>query len=95
MDGERRIVSFRRAKRSQPLRTGPVKDLARYEQGSEDVDTYRHRMIVNALAFLFVIGLITAGIWLAETMADLRRGQDCVLLGRHGCAPIEQSGGRW
>ena len=28
-------------------------------------------------------------IWLADTMADMRRNQDCVLSGRRGCTPVE------
>ena len=55
-----------------------MSDLAKYERG-EEPDDYRHRMLVNAAAFLFVLGLIGAGLWLVDTMADLRRNQDCLL----------------
>jgi hypothetical protein len=66
----------------------PADDLAKYARGGES-DDYRHRMIVNAAAFLFVAALIGAGLWLAQTMAELRRNQDCVISGRRNCAPIE------
>ena len=66
----------------------PVADLAKYERTSEP-DDYRHRMLVNAAAFLFVLGLVGAGLWLAESMAELRRNQDCVLAGHRNCAPFE------
>jgi hypothetical protein len=66
----------------------PADDLAKYARGGES-DDYRHRMIVNAAAFLFVAALIGAGLWLAQSMADLRRNQDCLVSGRRNCAPIE------
>ena len=52
-------------------------------------------MIVNVVAFVFVIGLIAAGLWLAETMAAMRKNQDCVLSGRRGCTPVEVIKDRW
>jgi hypothetical protein len=72
----------------------PVDDLAKFERG-EGVDDYRHRMTVNILAFVFVIALIGAGIWLADTMAQMRKNQDCVLSGRRGCSPVEVTKDRW
>lgn len=93
---ERRVVSFRRRVTVQPTRNPtPVEDLAKYEQSREDGEEYRHRMLVNIVALLFVAALIGAGLWLASTMADMRRGQDCVLSGRRGCTPVEVNGGRW
>jgi hypothetical protein len=68
-------------------RRSPVDDVGKYARGSEN-DNYRHRMMNNLLAFL-VLGLIVyCGIWLANTMAQLRKDQDCVLTGRTNCAPI-------
>ena len=90
-DGEHQILSFRRRPGGvrRPLPTPPpVDDLAKFSRG-DDKDDYRHRMMVNAAAFLFVALLIAAGLWLADTMAALRRGQDCVMSGRRNCAPIE------
>ena len=71
-----------------------VEDLTKYER-SESPDDYRHRMIVNVVAFVFVIGLIVAGLWLADTMAAMRKNQDCVLSGRRGCTPVEVTKDRW
>lgn len=45
-------------------------------------------MLVNAAAFLFVLGLIGTDLGLTETLADLRRNQDCALAGRRNCAPV-------
>jgi hypothetical protein len=92
-DGEARVLKFRRRRggaQSPPLKRTPVADLAKFERGDEP-DDYRHRMLVNAVAFLFVLGLIGAGLWLAETMAELRRNQDCVLAGHLNCLPVEVS----
>jgi hypothetical protein len=71
-----------------------VEDLTKYERDGTS-DDYRHRMIVNAIAFVFVIGLIAAGLWLADTMAAMRKNQDCVLSGRRGCTPVEVTKDRW
>ncbi len=96
-ENERRVVNFRRGRvstRPPADPPTPVEDLAKYER-SEGADDYRHRMMVNIAAFLFVIGLIGAGIWLADTMARMRKDQDCVLSGRRGCTPVEVSKDRW
>jgi hypothetical protein len=97
LDEERgRVVQFRpripRARndnvRPNPQKRSPVEDVGKYARGGED-DNYRHRMVNNLLAFL-VLGLIVyCGIWLANTMAQMRRDQDCVLTGRTNCAPIK------
>jgi hypothetical protein len=69
-------------------------DLAKFEH-RDDADDYRHRMIVNIIAFVFVVGLIGGGLWLADTMAQMRKDQDCVLSGRRGCTPVEYNKDRW
>ena len=96
-ENERRVVNFRRGRagaRPPVEPAAPVEDLSKYAR-SEGADEYRHRMMVNIAAFLFVIGLIGAGIWLADTMARMRKDQDCVLSGRRGCTPVEVSKDRW
>ena len=65
----------------------PVDDVGKYARGSEN-DNYRHRMINNLLAFLVLCLIVYCGIWLANTMAQLRRDQDCALSGRTNCSPI-------
>lgn len=63
-------------------------DLSRYEQEREEPDDFRHRMLANVAAFAFTIALIAIGIWLAKSIMDLRKTQDCVLMGRRDCARI-------
>ena len=46
----------------------PVPDLLKYER-PESIDDYRHRMVVNAIALVFVTLLIFAGLWLVDMMA--------------------------
>jgi hypothetical protein len=63
-------------------------DLSRYEQNREEPDDYRHRMLANIAAFAFTVALTAIGIWLAISIADLRKTQDCVLMGRRDCVRI-------
>lgn len=65
----------------------PASDLSLYQRNAE-ADDFRHRMLANAAAFTFTALLVGAGIWLAVTIADLRKTQDCVLMGRRDCARI-------
>ena len=46
----------------------PVPNLSKYEC-PESIDDYRHRMVVNAIALVFVTLLIFAGLWLVDMMA--------------------------
>jgi hypothetical protein len=45
----------------------PVPGLAKYEC-PESEEEYRHRMMTNAIAFVFTSLLILAGVWLANNM---------------------------
>jgi hypothetical protein len=63
-------------------------DLSRYERPQEEPDDFRHRMLANIAAFAFTVALTAIGIWLAMSIADLRRTQDCVLMGRRDCVRI-------
>jgi hypothetical protein len=63
-------------------------DLSRYERPRDEPDDFRHRMLANVAAFAFTVALTAIGIWLAMSIADLRKTQDCVLMGRHDCARI-------
>jgi hypothetical protein len=94
-DDKGRLLRFRH-RRSEELRNEPtpVEDLAKYQQ-TEGTDDYRHRMFTNIAAFAFVLALIGAGLWLADTMAAMRKNQDCVLSGRRNCAPVEVDRPRW
>jgi hypothetical protein len=63
-------------------------DLSRYERPRDEGDDFRHRMLANVAAFAFTVALTAIGIWLAVSIADLRKTQDCVLMGRRDCAKI-------
>lgn len=84
---EGRVLPFRRPGslfvRNRPP---PVEDLERFER-TEGEDDYRHRMIMNGMAAAVTVLLIVAGIWIANTMAQMRKNQDCVLSGKRNCNP--------
>ena len=61
--------------------------LAKYER-EEGEDDYRHRMKMNVLGLLVTILLVISGIWIADTIAEMRKLQDCFLMGGRNCAPI-------
>ena len=63
-------------------------DLSRYERPRDEGDDFRHRMLANVAALAFTVALTAIGIWLAVSIADLRKTQDCVLMGRRDCARI-------
>ncbi len=65
-------------------------DLSRYERPRDEPDDFRHRMLANIAALAFTIALTAIGIWLAVSIAELRRTQDCVLMGRRDCARISE-----
>lgn len=100
-DGEHRVLQFRRRNPAQrDLRTDVIVqphhegakaeplDLARYERTREEPDEFRHRMLANIAAFAFTIALLAIGIWLAISISDMRKTQDCVSMGRRDCARI-------
>jgi hypothetical protein len=88
-DEEARVVSFRPGRPvSRPPAEPPVEDLTKY-QGKESPEDYRDRMITNVAAFVFLAVLVGAGYWLADTMAQNRKNEDCAASGRRNCIPIE------
>jgi hypothetical protein len=100
-DDDNRVVSLRpgalRPGRSipQPSFAEEPDELKKFEQPREE-DDYRERMITNAIALAFLAFLIVAGVWIANTMAAMRKNQDCVLSGRRGCTPVDaQPAARW
>jgi hypothetical protein len=101
-EGEHRVLKFRPRTlahppgrrgepgdkaREQDARIEP-NDLSRYERDRNEPDDFRHRMLANIAAFAFTVALTAIGIWLAMSIADLRKTQDCVLMGRRDCARI-------
>ena len=101
-DDEHRVLKFRPrtlahppSQRGQFERSAPPEDarhepndLSRYERNRDEPDDFRHRMLANVAAFAFTVALTAIGIWLAMSIADLRKTQDCVLMGRRDCARI-------
>jgi hypothetical protein len=96
---EHRVLQFRprpgsplaqRENNRPPLihRLEVANDLSRYERVPEKADDYRQRMLANVAAFAFTVALLAIGIWLTVRIAELRKTQDCVLLGRHDCVQI-------
>ena len=73
--------------RHQAAQAEPL-DLSRYERRREEPDDFRQRMLGNIAGFAFTIALMAIGIWLVMSIADLRKTQDCVLMGRRDCVPI-------
>jgi hypothetical protein len=71
----------------------PVEDdldyFAQFEQEQDEPIDYRHRMIMNLIALTILISLVGLGVWIADTISDLQRDQDCLMQGRSNCAPIE------
>jgi hypothetical protein len=94
-DDEHRVLKFRPRTSAHPPGRAPQQDakgnagdLSRYERSKGEPDDFRHRMLANLAAFAFTVALTAIGIWLAMSIADLRKTQDCVLMGRRDCARI-------
>lgn len=88
---EGQILPFRRRGslltrnvRPQPL----VPDLKKFEETPESPDDFKHRMLMNGLGLAVTALLIAGGVWIADVMANMRKDQDCVLMGRPNCAHI-------
>ncbi len=62
-------------------------DLAQFEEEDVHID-YRHRMLMNVIAVLIVAALVGVGVWIADTITDMEKMQDCLMQGRQNCAPI-------
>lgn len=100
-DSDNRVVSLRQGamKRGrflgQPNPPEEPDGLKKFAQ-SDEQDDYRERMITNMIALAFLVLLIVAGVWIANTMAAMKKNQDCVLSGRRGCTPVDaQPAPRW
>jgi len=71
-----------------PFGPPPVDDVDKYARNADESDDYRHRMRANLAAIVVVGLLIWCGYWLFDTIAEMRKSQDCVLSGRTNCARI-------
>jgi hypothetical protein len=63
-------------------------DLSRYERVREEPDDFHRRMLANVAAVAFTIALMAVGLWLAKNIADLRKTQDCLQMGRRDCIQV-------
>ncbi len=77
----------RNDKLSREQARSPVPDLSRFH-GPPDNEDYRHRMLMNVLAFAVLSVMIFFGVWIADNMTQRAKDQDCILLGRTNCVPI-------
>jgi len=71
-----------------PSRPAPGEDVVRFTRDPEEREDYRHRMRTNLAAILVVGLLIWCGYWLFDTLAEMRKLQDCALSGRTNCVTI-------
>jgi hypothetical protein len=65
----------------------PVASLVKLQR-AEGEDDYRHRMAMNVLALLVTTLLVIVGLWLALSIAEMVKNQDCFLQGRRNCEHI-------
>ena len=99
---EHRVLQFRPRHSAHPMGQqrypgGPAQqedarpepnDLSRYERVREEPDDFHHRMLANVAAVAFTIALMAVGLWLAKNIADLRKTQDCLQMGRRDCMQV-------
>jgi hypothetical protein len=78
------ILQFRARQRAEPNGAAHA-----VEDRDDEPVNYTQRMLMNVIAIAVVCLLIGVGVWLADTIANMERDQDCVLQGRQNCAPIE------
>ena len=86
------IRSSRRFRQAEPRINAPA-DIDEFAS-QDQPDDFRHRMTTNAIAFAFVTLLVLSGLWLADSLAMMRKNQDCVLSGKRGCTPVETQASR-
>ena len=72
--------------------TNPPRESEELAHPDDTIISHALRWSLGIAAVLAVIG---AGLWLAETMAQMRKDQDCVLSGQRGCTPVEYNKVRW
>jgi hypothetical protein len=87
-EGNGRVLQFRQRAHAPPrdAEWSPVDDLRKYSNAGDD--DFRHRMMTNGIAVAVIVVLVGCGIWLIDTMVQMRKKQDCLLSGRRNCAPI-------
>jgi hypothetical protein len=66
----------------------PVPDLRKFSSRDAEPDDFSHRMKMNALVAVVLVVLTGCGMWIIDTMAQVRKNQDCALSGRRNCMVI-------
>jgi hypothetical protein len=87
-----RLLTFTPRPRPAPRAAVPVPptepsaaDLAAADLAAADE---RRRTLANVSALIFTLCLTAVAVWLATTIAEMRRTQDCVLVGRRDCGRV-------
>jgi hypothetical protein len=89
-DPDNRVVDIRTNRKFHRAHVPvPAGEIEQFERNDDEPDDFRHRMVANTVAFGFVVLLIVAAIWLADSILTMRKKQDCGLQGRKNCVPIE------
>ncbi|NWG26213.1 MAG: hypothetical protein HXY30_17660 [Pseudorhodoplanes sp.] len=88
--GGGRIISYdeavARRERRRAAASQATDDLKKFQHSGE-ADDYRHRMTMNVAGLAVVTVLIVAAIWIADSLAEMRKSHDCALGGR-ACAKV-------
>jgi hypothetical protein len=71
-----------------PRPPSSVEDVGKYAGGADERDDWHHRMKMNAVAAVVLGLLIWSGYWLFDTIAEMRKNQDCALIGRSNCTRL-------
>jgi hypothetical protein len=60
-----------------------------------DRDNEEHeRRRTNLFLLLIAAAIVVLGVWLVNTMVEMRKMQECAEQGRRNCAPVATPGGR-
>ena len=76
------------ARHSTQAESSSVRDLSQFSSRDTEPDDYSHRMRMNAMVAVVLVVLAGCGMWIVDTMASVRKNQDCVLSGRRNCMVI-------
>ncbi|MDB5521668.1 MAG: hypothetical protein JWR73_916 [Tardiphaga sp.] len=79
---EHRVLKFR------PRDSTTLRDDEAAIDGPNEPDDFQDRMWTNVAALAFTAALVGCGIWLAVSLSESRKAQDCVLMGRRDCAHL-------
>jgi hypothetical protein len=54
----------------------------------DDAEEERDRRATNIFLLVAAVVVVLGGVWLVNTMVDMRKRQECAEQGRRNCAPI-------